>query len=156
LEPFGPRAQVVHGAIWSGDQRLRVERGHFRDGLEWSFQVRRCREGEAGDVMGFSLETIYRRFQCGTVDLLKIDIERGELEVFSSACDFWLARTRNIAIELHGSDCEAVFRQALSGYEYRSGTSGELTLCRDLRVATSPRSRNAKDPHAHESSCPTA
>ncbi|MGC9157917.1 MAG: hypothetical protein ACP5FH_02910 [Terracidiphilus sp.] len=43
-------------------------------------------------------------------------------------------RGRNIRIELHGPDCRETFFQALAGYDYEWETSGELTLCKNLRL----------------------
>jgi hypothetical protein len=44
--------------------------------------------------------------------------------------------TRNLAIELHGPDCEQVFLRALAGYDYQVQQSGELTICRNIRART--------------------
>jgi hypothetical protein len=68
------------------------------------------------------------------IDLLKIDIEKSELELFSRNTENWLPRIRNLCIELHGADCEAVFFRALADYSYNLSRTGELTVCSDLRV----------------------
>lgn len=47
------------------------------------------------------------------VDLLKVDIERGELAVFGESAESWIPKVRNICIELHGKDCEEAFFHAL-------------------------------------------
>jgi hypothetical protein len=52
--------------------------------------------------------------------LLKIDVERAKLELFTSGYVPWLSRTRNLAIELHDPDCEQVFLRAMAGYDYAS------------------------------------
>src|SRR5262249_49751317 len=98
LEPFGERAQAVRAGLWSSDQKLRVDRGHFGDGREWSFQVRVCREGEEADVNAVSLDSVLRSAKWDRIDLAKIDIEKAEIEVFSTGYDSWLSRTRNLAI----------------------------------------------------------
>jgi hypothetical protein len=67
------------------------------------------------------------------VDLLKVDIERSEIELFAKNTDSWLPRVKNICIELHGPDCEAAFFSALAPYDFEVSHSGELTICRDLR-----------------------
>ena len=69
----------------------------------------------------------------GRVDLLKVDIERSELEVFDSSSASWLPKVRNICIELHGDDCKEVFMHALKDFEYDLSSSEELTVCRNLR-----------------------
>jgi FkbM family methyltransferase len=136
LEPFGERARALQAAVWSGDQRLRVDRDHFGDGKEWSYQVRACRDDEQADVTALSLETVLNQFNWAHVDLLKIDIERAELELFTSGYKPWLSRTRNLAIELHGLDCEQVFLRGMAGYDYQVQQSGELTICRNIRART--------------------
>ena len=72
------------------------------------------------------------------VDLLKVDIERSELELFGSSSSAWLPKVRNICIELHGRDCTEVFLDALKGFDYEPGRSGELTLSINLRRKTTP------------------
>jgi FkbM family methyltransferase len=134
LEPFGERARVLQAAVWSSDQRLRLDRGHFGDGKEWSYQVRMCRDDEQADVTALSLETVLKQFNWERLDLLKIDVERAELELFTPGYEPWLSRTRNLAIELHGPDCEQVFLRAMAGYDYQVQQSGELTICRNIRA----------------------
>jgi FkbM family methyltransferase len=136
LAPFGERARVLQAAIWSSDQRLRIDRGQFGDGKEWSYQVRVCRDDEQADVSAIGLETIIKQFNWEQVDLLKIDVEGAELELFASGYEPWLSRTRNLAIELHGQDCEQVFLRAMTGYHYQVRQSGETTICRNIRART--------------------
>jgi hypothetical protein len=70
------------------------------------------------------------------IDLLKVDIEGGELELFSGNTN-WLTSVRNICIELHSADCERVFFDALKGFSYDLDRSGELTICRNIRSSVS-------------------
>ena len=65
------------------------------------------------------------------VDLLKIDIEKSELDLFNSSSGSWLPRVKNMCIELHGDDCRKAFMSALEGFDYELRTSGELTTCRN-------------------------
>ena len=67
------------------------------------------------------------------IDLLKVDIERAELAVFSETAQRWLPKIRNLCIELHGPDCEAALFGALSGYNFDLKRDGELTICTNLR-----------------------
>ncbi len=69
----------------------------------------------------------------GRVDLLKIDIEGAEVELFRDGSTAWLAQVRNIVIELHGGECELAFFRALAPYRYELSRSGELTFCRNIR-----------------------
>jgi FkbM family methyltransferase len=136
LEPFGGRARVVLGAAWPECAKLVLERGTWRDGREWTTQVRPAMDAETAvtGVEGYDLPTLIGLTGFPEIDLLKIDIERSELELFSRNTSAWLPRIRNVCIELHGSDCEEVFFKALSGHSYDMSSSEELTLCSNLRI----------------------
>jgi FkbM family methyltransferase len=133
LASFGTRAHTLPVALWSQDSGLRIERGNYRDGLEWTYQVRPCRDGEAPDVQGIGPLSLIQ--MCGgSIDLLKIDIERGELEVFSHTDPEWIAHVRNIVVELHDRQCRQAFEAAMINYDYTAEEVGELTVCRDIRL----------------------
>jgi hypothetical protein len=74
------------------------------------------------------------RFNWEQVDVLKIDVEGAELELFASGYVPWLSRTSNLAIELHDQDCEQVFLRAMTGYHCQRRQSGETTICRNIRA----------------------
>jgi FkbM family methyltransferase len=135
LAPYGDRVQVVLGAVWSKRARLVLSRGEFRDGREWSTQVRED-DGlsHSATVDGWDIPSLVDLSAEKQIDLLKVDIERSELNVFGANYSSWLPKVRNICIELHGADCKEVFFDALRDYDYELATSGELTVCRNLRV----------------------
>jgi FkbM family methyltransferase len=90
----------VQGALWKEDKTLSI-----RDpGLgKWGFQTREEAEFGAGDcanVPGFALETLMKIYDCACVDVLKIDIEGAEKEVFENSAP-WIDRVGMIVIELH-------------------------------------------------------
>ena len=58
-----------------------------------------------------------------SVDLLKIDIEGSELEVFNVASRSWLPKVKNICIELHGDECRKALMTALDGSDYEISLS---------------------------------
>jgi len=136
LEPYGSRARVVHGAVWPERRKLEVNRGAWRDGREWTAQVRPVKEENTSSesVDGYDMATLIGLSGATEIDLLKIDIERSELELFSRNTESWLPHIRNLCIELHGPDCEAVFARALADYSCDLSCTGELTVCSNLRV----------------------
>ena len=81
------------------------------------------------------INTLLAESGSDAIDLLKIDIERSEVEVFARNFEPWLGRVRNLVIELHDEECRRVFFQALSPYAYDLSEVGELTICRNLRPA---------------------
>jgi FkbM family methyltransferase len=145
LSPYGDRAQLLHGAVWSKPATLGLVKGSFGDGREWATQVEEVIEGERPSefIPAWDVGSLIDMSGCSTVDLLKVDIERAELSVFGESSGSWLPRVRNICIELHGKDCEEVFFAALKDFDYELGHSGELTICRNLRPRETPKAKTA-------------
>jgi FkbM family methyltransferase len=130
LAPYGERAKVLNAGIWPRDEDLKVE-SQCGDGLEWSFQVRPCREGESADIRAVSIHTLLRESPSGRIDLLKVDIEGAERELFSDpGAAAWLGRVRCLAIEIHNQECAAAFSRAIAPFGFRTMDSGELTIGR--------------------------
>jgi len=134
LSPYGDRAIVVHGAVWSKPCKLRLLRGKYGDGREWATQVHESIEGEGSptEIEAWDVGRLIDLAGGGPVDLLKVDIEGAEMSVFGNSTGSWLHKVRNICIELHGADCQEVFFAALEDFDYELGHSGELTICRNL------------------------
>ena len=134
LAPYGSRARVVRGAAWPERTLLALSRGSHGDGREWATQVRERADGEDGPpVQGWDVTSLIDLAGANRVALLKVDIERSELELFGRNAHTWLPRVDNICIELHGSDCREAFFRALAGYDYDLDSSPQLTICRNLR-----------------------
>ena len=133
LAPYGGRAAAVQAAVWPSGAPLRLRRGAFRDGLEWSSQVAPPSGGEGGDVRAVTIPQLMSGHGFGEIDLLKIDIERSEIALFSGGCGEWLPRVRNILIELHDGECREAFFRALAGCRYRLEEGKAVTACRDIR-----------------------
>jgi FkbM family methyltransferase len=134
LQAYGDRVQLLHGAAWGECTRLSLSPGTFCDGREWATQVTKVNDGEVGDTEAWDVCTLIKMSGGTQVDLLKIDIERAELAVFDDGPKPWLSKVRNICIELHGPDCEDAFFRALADFDYELEHSGELTICRNLRL----------------------
>jgi FkbM family methyltransferase len=138
LAPFRDRVTFVRAGVWSAAGPLVVERGEFRDGAEWSFRVRPAHPGEPPDITAVTIPDVLAAAGFPRADLLKIDIEGSEVEVFGRDADGWLGRTRNIAIETHGLECERAVEGALAAFRFDRGESGELAIYRNLRRAETP------------------
>ncbi len=136
LEPYGSRARVVRGAAWPERSKLVLDRSNWRDGREWTTQVRLAEEEAAPSesIDGYDMPTLIGLSGAAEIDLLKIDIEESELELFSRNTESWLPRIKNLCIELHGAECEAIFFRALADYTYDLSRTGELTVCSNLRI----------------------
>lgn len=134
LAAYGDRVQVVLGAAWSKRSQLVLSRGTFGDGREWATEVReRKSSSDDSTVEGWDIPSLMDLAGKQQIDLLKIDIEGSERDLFGANTSDWLPSVRNICIELHGEDCSKAFFGALKDYEYEVSHSDELTICTNLR-----------------------
>jgi FkbM family methyltransferase len=129
LEQFGERAIALNTAVWSRDTTLRLVRGEFLDGREWTYQAKEHPDTSLEAVPAKSLPMLLGELGAESIDLLKVDIEGGELDLFSHGPESWLPRVRNLSIELHGQDCTEAFFAAMSRYDFELVRHGELTVC---------------------------
>jgi FkbM family methyltransferase len=130
LAPFGNRATLVQGGVWSRSCDLVLSGERYGDGREWSRQVRECRAGETPQVRGVDIGSLLGAAGKKSISLLKIDIERAEATVFSSNYAHWIGHVDTIVIELHDQGCEDIFFRAIQGLPFSISRCGELTVCK--------------------------
>lgn len=120
--------------LWSSDGWLRItdEKEHA-----WAFTVT---ETTADDPKGFAattITTLLKRYELGTIDLLKLDVEGAERELFRKNHD-WLSHTRWIAMELHDwiqPDTSKTVFSTLSAYWFTTQVRGGILLFNNQKVA---------------------
>jgi len=107
------RVRLLQGAVWSKSGQVALD-NTFGDKREWAVAVR-----EGNGVRAYSMDEILSGASSQYIDLLKIDIEGSEKELFSGDTS-WLAHIRNLCIELHGASCE---RRSAPALRPTNGTS---------------------------------
>jgi FkbM family methyltransferase len=145
LAPYGKRATAIHAGVWSHVCSLGIVESTAGAGREWGRQVREVASDYPGAVPGLDLGTLLSAHQINRVSLLKVDIEGAEAVVFRERNPSWLERIDNIAIELHNNtdfgECSAAFQRSIGEQGFAQTRSGELTLCRRIRVRARRRNR---------------
>jgi FkbM family methyltransferase len=134
LKPYGERVRLLQAAIWSEPAYLVVQPhplGCY--GFEYGTRVRTPAEGERGTTAAMDIAGLIAISGNASVDLLKVDIEGSEAELFARNCASWLPNVRNLVIELHNKRSREVFAEALRNYEFELLSCGELTFCWNLR-----------------------
>ncbi|MEO7210138.1 MAG: FkbM family methyltransferase [Chitinophagaceae bacterium] len=123
----------VLAGLWSEDCKLKLidEQERGKSGIMV------IRGNESDSIKGISLDSILSTFNIEKIDLLKIDIECSEKELFSTNYENWLPKTKMIIIELHdwiGPGCGEVFFKAIqkSMPNYRYTICGENTIIENL------------------------
>jgi len=127
---YGNRAHLVRSGVWSRRAGLKFSEVPFRDGREWSVQVRESGPEETPDMTAVDIASLLADAGYPTISILKIDIEAAERYLFAENYQPWLAAVENLVIELHDDDCRRVFFQAIRGLPFKVTQSGELTVCR--------------------------
>ena len=110
-------------ALWSESARLRFDDPHSE---KWAFSVSSGDGTKGSQVEAVGLNDLMRQYGMDCVDILKLDIEGAEREVFS-ANRAWLDKVKIIAIELHDrfkEGCAAAFYDALHGVAFRQEMRG--------------------------------
>ena len=115
----------LNNAIWNKPANL----GIYDIGLgEYGFVMGEESKNETGNVKAITMDEIIEKFQVKTIDILKIDIEGSEKELFSGNYESWLPKVRSIIIELHDwfrPGCAASFFKAISMFDYTMSFKGE-------------------------------
>lgn len=92
-------------------------------------------EKDDGEIQGHDVGAIAERNGSDTIDLLKLDIEGTELELFRHEVSGWLGRVRVLAVELHeryAPGCTEAFERALAGRDHNHSQSGQYEVVRFL------------------------
>ena len=133
LHPYGSRVTARRAAVWSHPAPLVMSEERYRDGREWSRQVRECQAGEAADFEGIDIGSVLAASGHDRISLLKVDVEGAEAVIFRGDVR-WLDRVDAIAIELHDDSSfgtgSQVFFEAMRGQDFTITRCEELWICR--------------------------
>ena len=117
---------AVNKALWSDSTPIYMTRSSSKDahcvGLKSEFSEL---------VQTITILEIIDKFKLTSIDILKMDIEGAEKEIFSKGVDSWLPMVKYLIIELHDrflSGCSMSLFNALSNYEYSMSVRGELVI----------------------------
>jgi FkbM family methyltransferase len=110
-------------AIWNSDTSLQIVNP---DAEKWAFSVMPGAFNGSG-IKALTIPQILTQSGNDKIDILKLDIEGAERELFVDGCEEWLPRVKLIIIELHdryapgcsravySKLCQMTFRQEIRG-----------------------------------------
>jgi len=116
-----PHVKCLNAAVWKNREGVQLEDSAVES---WGFRVR-----EAGDapkaaeprIPSFAIDDLLAMSGHDRIDLLKLDIEGAEAEVFSGDCGSWMPKTGAIVLELHDRfrpGCDELFRAAARQFSF--------------------------------------
>ena len=133
-----PQIKAMNVALWSENKKINLfypQAGHsgFRTLEENSGLLQEC-----GEVSAVTVDALMMAHQLDVIDLLKMDIEGAEKEVFQN-CSTWIDKVKTLMVELHDTTqpgCGEAFYEATKNFQPQIVMKGE-TLLRLREVASS-------------------
>lgn len=124
----------IQVALWDKSGFIEVKDNGY--GVR-GFMIEEGTENSITAMPSTTLAELVNQFKLVSIDILKIDIEGSEKEVFSSGSEKWLHITKCIIIELHDRmkpGCSQAVFKALSLYNFECSIKGEnlVFINRDL------------------------
>ena len=120
----------IRAAVWGRPEVLAIANPNSKS---WEFQTRQASAGDADTVVGLTIDELLTWAGAPRIDILKIDIEGAEKQVFSGPYDRWLGRVGAIFAELHDRlepECTETFRLATAPYGFIETQRGEDLILR--------------------------
>src|SRR3990170_6304041 len=89
-----PSIIPVHAALWTTEGKLQIANPNAE---KWAFQVTNWRKGKAVETINaLTIDTLLELAKTNVIDILKLDIEGAEIELFSANYENWLQKTNVI------------------------------------------------------------
>lgn len=125
------RCRTLQAAVWGSEKKLVADRSKAEEDHYSAFATREADDDrqDGGETMqGLPVNRIISESGFGRVDLMKVDIEGAEVELFKGDLD-WLKVVGAIAIEFH-EDSRAVtrFDEVMQAYGFRIQDQGAHTV----------------------------
>ncbi len=117
--------ETIQAGLWSTSGHLRIKDKSVDAN---SFQVERVEALSANTLPAISISEILAKTELDRIDIVKLDIEGAEKEIFQRGFESWLPKTRLLIVELHDRmrpGCSKALFQAISRYDFDCETRWE-------------------------------
>ncbi|MBK7307845.1 MAG: FkbM family methyltransferase [Chitinophagaceae bacterium] len=117
--------QTLQCGIWKNDTHLKIENTHAGNN---AFTVIETNEAGVDTIKALTVLSVMEQFNMPHIDVLKLDIEGSEKEVFEENFEKWLPLTKVLIIELHDEmkkGCSRAVFNAINKYDFSFDTKGE-------------------------------
>jgi FkbM family methyltransferase len=115
--------------IWNKHAFLEIKDPGFG---KWALMLSEVKEKSGSTVEAISVNDILAKFKIDKLDILKIDIEGSEKELFEDNYEKWLPLVNMLIIELHDHmrpGCSKSFFKALANFDFAMYHHGENMVC---------------------------
>jgi FkbM family methyltransferase len=139
-----PKIIPIHAALWNHEGTVRIQNPGTGN---WGMRVSEDNTSSGTDIRSVTVPALLKQLGIDRIDLLKIDVEGAECEIFQDAAA-WIDRVGVICVELHDHfrlGCSNTFDAATAGFPIR-WRHGELhcvaregLIARDMPEKQEPR-----------------
>jgi FkbM family methyltransferase len=124
-----PHVHPIQSGIWSSSTFLKI-----RDlGLgNWGFVVEEQETEDKDTFKAVSIGDLMKQFNQREIDILKLDVEGAEKEIFTKNYQEWLPHTNILVVELHDrmkKGCSKAFFKAMLEHDFSIHQLGENLIC---------------------------
>ncbi len=124
-----PQVKPLKSGIWSHSTFLRVKDLGYGN---WGFIVEELAEETEDSFKATSIVDIMKFAGKKEIDILKLDVEGAEKEIFTTGYRDWLPLTKVLVVELHDrmkEGCSKAFFKAMLEYDFEIEMLGENLVC---------------------------
>lgn len=122
----------LQSGIWKKTTNLKIS----DSSQHWSFVTEEVDYEDSTTVKAISIDELMTKYNVDYIDILKIDIESSEKELFAENFEKWLPKVRVILIELHDwmkEGCTRSVFKALVNYKFTMNFKGENVIIELLK-----------------------
>lgn len=120
--------ECIQAGLWSENALLKIADVKKE---KWAFTLERVKEGEEYDIRSVTVSKLLEDSDFDRIDILKIDIEGAEKELFSTNSKKWLNKVNIIVLELHDrmrKGCSEAVYNAIDKSIWREWSKGEKVI----------------------------
>jgi len=123
-----PNVQRINAGLWSKNAFLKILNP---DVDKWAFRITEVDETSNYDVKAITINEVLKQSGFDKIDILKLDIEGSEKELFTNNYDSWINKVNIIVIELHDriiEGCTESLYNAIDITQWDEYITGEKVL----------------------------
>jgi FkbM family methyltransferase len=119
LQPYGTRVHLMQAAIWPEPAKLALRHNQLA-GMqrEWATMVGMPHPGEAAPVAGVDFPTLLAQSGFAQIDIIKLNVNGIEDELFSRNSGAWLRHVKCILVRPLNEDLEETVLRSLARYQF--------------------------------------
>ncbi len=123
----------IQAALWYKNDELEIVDQGFG---AWAFAVAEQSHQSVGKTTAISIPHLMEAYNLSSIDVLKIDIEGAEKELFSEGFETWLPHVKTLLIELHDQykvGCSKQFFDTMRQYDFSFHATEDILCLRNLK-----------------------